>query len=193
MPALRRNPRPRRHPGPKPFRQTAGRVMLGRGLAVAAAAAMLDQASKAMVLGFFGEPGCAVHRLAVSSFLDLVLTCNPGVSFGLFNRTGVNSLVFSMAAALITLGLVFWLGRVRATFLAVAIGLIIGGAIGNVVDRLRFGAVIDFLYFHAGAWYWPAFNLADSAICLGVAAMLLDGMLSRRAAPQAKGREDLSP
>jgi signal peptidase II len=167
--------------------------MLGRGLAVAAAAAMLDQASKAMVLGFFGEPGCAVHRLAVNSFLDLVLTCNPGVSFGLFNRTGVNSLVFSMAAALITLGLVFWLGRVRATFLAVAIGLIIGGAVGNVVDRLRFGAVIDFLYFHAGAWYWPAFNLADSAICLGVAAMLLDGMLSRRAAPQAKGKEDLSP
>ena len=70
-------------------------------------------------------------------------------------------------------------------FLAVAIGLIIGGAIGNVIDRLRFGAVIDFLYFHAGSWYWPAFNLADSAICLGVAAMLLDGLLLRRAAPQA--------
>jgi signal peptidase II len=167
--------------------------MLGRGFAVAASAAVLDQASKAMVLAFFGEPGCAAHRVAVSSFLDLVLTCNPGVSFGLLNRTGVNSLIFSLAAALIIVVLVFWLSRVRATFLAVAISLIIGGAIGNVVDRLRFGAVIDFLYFHAGAWYWPAFNLADSAICLGVAAMLLDGMLSRRAAPQAKEREDLSP
>ncbi len=167
--------------------------MLGRGLAVAAAAAVLDQASKAMVLAFFGEPGCAVHRVAVSSFLDIVLTCNPGVSFGLFNRTGINALIFSLAAALIILVLVFWLSRVRASFLAVAIGLVIGGAIGNVVDRLRFGAVIDFLYFHAGSWYWPAFNLADSAICLGVAAMLLDGMLSRRATPQAKGREDLSP
>ena len=167
--------------------------MLGRGLAVAAVAAALDQLSKYALLQHFHEVGCGRQQEPIAPFLDLVLTCNPGVSFGLFNRTGVNSLVFSMAAALITLGLVFWLGRVRATFLAVAIGLIIGGAIGNVVDRLRFGAVIDFLYFHAGAWYWPAFNLADSAICLGVAAMLLDGMLSRRAAPQAKGKEDLSP
>jgi len=167
--------------------------MLGRGLAVAAAAAVLDQASKAMVLAFFGEPGCALHRVALSSFLDLVLTCNPGVSFGLFNRTGVNSLIFSLTALVIILVLVAWLWRVRASFLAVAIGLIIGGAIGNVVDRLRFGAVIDFLYFHAGSWYWPAFNLADSAICLGVAAMLLDGLLLRRASSQAKGREDLSP
>ena len=61
----------------------------------------------------------------------------------------------------------------------------IGGAVGNVIDRLRFGGVIDFLYFHAGSWDWPAFNLADSAICLGVAAMLLDGVLSRREATQA--------
>jgi signal peptidase II len=168
-------------------------MMLGRGLAVAAAAAGLDQISKTMVLWFFGEPGCALRRVAVSRFLDLVLTCNPGVSFGLFNRTGLNSLIFSLVALTIIVVLMFWLGRVRATFLAVAIGLIIGGAIGNVVDRLRFGAVIDFLDFHLASWHWPAFNLADSAICLGVGAMLLDGMLSRRAPPQAKGREDLSP
>ncbi len=168
-------------------------MMLGRGLGVAAAAAILDQISKALVLAFFGEPGCALHRAVVGPFLDLVLTCNPGVSFGLFNRAGVNSLIFSLAALAIILVLVVWLGRVRATFLAAAIGLIIGGAIGNVVDRLRYGAVIDFLDFHLSSWHWPAFNLADSAICLGVAAMLLDGMLSRRPAPQAKGREDLSP
>ncbi len=167
--------------------------MLGRGLGVAAAVAALDQASKLALLRHFHEAGCALHQQTLTSFLKLVLTCNPGVSFGLFNRTGVNSLFFSLVAALVIVVLVFWLGRVRATFLAVAIGLIIGGAIGNVVDRLRFGAVIDFLYFHAGSWYWPAFNLADSAICLGVAAMLLDGLLSRRPAPQAKGREDLSP
>jgi signal peptidase II len=167
--------------------------MLGRGLAVAAAAAALDQMTKALVLGFFGEPGCALHRVTVSSFLDLVLTCNPGVSFGLFNRTGFNSLIFSIVALAIVIVLAVWLGRVRATFLAVAIGLIIGGAIGNLIDRLRFGAVIDFLDFHLASWHWPAFNLADSAICLGVAAMLLDGMLSRRGEPQAKRREDLSP
>jgi signal peptidase II len=168
-------------------------MMLARGLAAAAVAAVLDQASKAMVLAFFGEAGCVPHRVAVTGFLDLVLTCNPGVSFGLLNRAGLNSLVFTLGAALIVGVLVVWLARVRALFLAVAIGLIIGGAIGNVVDRLRFGAVIDFLYFHVGTWYWPAFNLADSAICLGVAAMLLDGVLLRRASAQAKGREDLSP
>ena len=167
--------------------------MLGRGLAVAAATAVLDQATKAMVLASFGASGCSFDRRAVTWFLDLVLICNPGVSFGLLGDAGVNSLFFSGIAALIIVGLGVWLSRVRATFLALAIGLIIGGAIGNVVDRLRFGAVIDFLYFHAGSWYWPAFNLADSAICLGVVAMLLDGMLLRRAVPQAKRREDLSP
>src|SRR5437762_1069759 len=167
--------------------------MLGRGLAVAAVAAALDQASKAMVLEHFGETGCAPHRAVVNSFLDLVLTCNRGVSFGLFDQTGLNALVFSVVAALVVLLLVHWLSRIRSTFLAVANGLIIGGAVGNVVDSLRFGGVIDFLHFHAGAWYWLAFNLADSAICLGVAAMLLDGLLLRRAPSAAKGREDLQP
>ena len=167
--------------------------MLGRGLAVAALVAVLDQITKALVLGFFGKPGCAFDRVPISRFFDLVLTCNPGVSFGLFNRTGVGSLIFSLLALIIILVLLIWLGRVRATFLAAAIGLVIGGAIGNVVDRLRFGAVIDFLDFHLASWHWPAFNLADSAICIGGAAMLLDGMLARRATTQAKGREDLSP
>jgi signal peptidase II len=167
--------------------------MLGRGLAVAVFAAALDQASKAAVLEFFGEAGCANHRLPVTWFLDLVLTCNSGVSFGMFNRAGLNGLIFSVLAALVVVVLAVWLTRVRSNFLAVAIGLIIGGAIGNVVDRLRFGAVVDFLYFHAGSWYWPAFNFADSAICLGVAAILLDGLLLRRSPSQAKGREDLLP
>jgi signal peptidase II len=167
--------------------------MGGRGLVSAAVVAALDQFSKFALLHHFHEVGCGRRQETITPFLDLVLTCNPGVSFGLLNRTGVSSLIFSVAALLIILVLVLWLSRVRATFLAVAIGLIIGGAVGNVADRLRFGAVIDFLYFHAGAWYWPAFNLADSAICLGVAAMLLDGMLSRRATSQGKGREDLSP
>jgi len=78
--------------------------------------------------------------------------------------------------------LIYWLSRVESSLLAVAIGLVIGGAIGNVIDRLRFGAVVDFLDFHVGSWHWPAFNIADSAICVGVAVMLLDGLLLRREA-----------
>ena len=166
--------------------------MLGRGLAVAAAVAFLDQISKGALLLHFHEGGCARHQERITGFLDLVLTCNAGISFGILNRNGVNALVFSLAAIAVVIVLVVWLRRVRTSFLAVAIGMIIGGAAGNVVDRLRFGAVVDFLYFHAGSWYWPAFNLADSAICLGVAAMLLDGVLLRRGAAQAKGGEDLS-
>ena len=169
--------------------------MLALGLAVAALAALLDQISKMAVLNYFGEAGCANHLVPVTGFFDFVLTCNRGISFGFFNQPGQPQLgfwIFSVFAAVVVLILVVWLYRVRSVFLAVGIGLIIGGAIGNVVDRLRLGGVIDFLYFHVGAWYWPAFNLADSAICLGVAAMLLDGLLLRRAAPQAKGREDLS-
>jgi signal peptidase II len=171
-------------------------VFLRRGISVAALVVLLDQLSKAAVLHFFRETGCAAHQLSVTRFFDLVLTCNTGISFGLFNRSALGSLVFAVAAAAIVVGLLFWLSRVRGNLLAVALGLVIGGAIGNVIDRLRFDGVIDFLYFHLPVAVcitggggvrngcWPAFNLADSAICFGVALILLDGTLSRRGAPQ---------
>ena len=167
-------------------------MMVARGLVVAAFIALLDQLGKAAVLHFFGETGCAPHQLPVTRFFDLVLTCNTGISFGLFNRSDIGSLVFAVAGAAIIVVLLFWLSRVRGTLMAVALGLVIGGATGNVIDRLRFDGVVDFLYFHAGSWGWPAFNLADAAICLGVAAILLDGLLSRREAPQAIQGEDVS-
>ncbi len=172
-------------------------MMLRRGLAVAVVVALLDQLSKAAVLSFFGETGCPAphlpgNRFPVTGFFDLVLTCNTGISFGLFNRSEVGSLVFAVAGAAIVVVLLVWLSRVRGTAMAVALGLVIGGAVGNVADRLRFDGVVDFLYFHAGAWGWPAFNLADAAICLGVAVILLDGMLSRRAPPQTIQGEDVS-
>ena len=113
----------------------------------------------------------------MTAFLDLVLTCNRGMSFGLFSTgDGLSVPLFSIAAAAIVAILIFWLSRVQSDILSNAIGLIIGGAIGNVVDRLRFGGVIDFLYFHFGTWYWPAFNFADSAICLGVLVVLFEAI-----------------
>ncbi len=167
-------------------------MIIGRGLAVAAGVALLDQLSKAAVLQFFGETGCAAHYLPVTRFFDLVLTCNTGISFGLFNRSDLGSMVFAVAGAAIIVVLLFWLSRVRGNLMAAALGLVIGGAIGNVIDRLRFDGVVDFLYFHAGAWGWPAFNLADAAICLGVATILLDGMLARREVPRVIQGEDVS-
>src|SRR6185369_4840646 len=95
-------------------------VMLRRGLVVAAIAVVLDQASKAAVLAHFNEIACARHGEVVTPFLDLVLTCNTGVSFGLFSRSGLNALLFSIAAVIVVLILVFWLKRVQSNFLAVA-------------------------------------------------------------------------
>ena len=156
--------------------------MLGRGLATAAAVAIIDQLTKAAVLSHFAGRFSS-DREVVTSFFNLALTYNRGISFGLFNEgVGLNALVFSLAAAAIVGVLVFWLSRVTSPFLGVAIGLIIGGAMGNVIDRIRLGAVVDFLDFHLGTLHWPAFNIADSAICIGVGAMLLDGLLLRREA-----------
>lgn len=156
--------------------------MLGRGLLTALVVVILDQFSKAAVVAFFAGRTLG-ERESLTSFFNLVLTYNRGISFGLFSGSiRLNALVFSLAAAAIVAVLVLWLRRVASPFLAVAIGLIIGGAIGNVIDRIRFGAVVDFLDFHAGSLHWPAFNVADSAICIGVAAMLLDGLLLRREA-----------
>jgi signal peptidase II len=159
--------------------------MLKRGLTAAIIVAILDQLSKAAVLAHFA--GRAFDAERITAFFNLVLTHNRGMSFGLFNAgpgggAGLNALLFSLAAAAIVAGLLYWLSRVASPLLAIAIGLIIGGAIGNVVDRIRLGAVVDFLDFHIGSWHWPAFNFADSAICLGVAAMLLDGLLLHREA-----------
>ena len=157
--------------------------MLMRGLWVAVVVVFLDQLSKLGVLVLFAGRSLGERIWSLTSFFDLVLTFNRGMSFGLFNNgAGLNALLFSLAAAVIVAVLLWWLSRVEHPFLGVAIGMVVGGAVGNVVDRLRFGAVVDFLYFHVGSWYWPAFNLADSAICLGVAAMLLDGLLLHREA-----------
>jgi len=156
--------------------------MIARGLALAVVVALLDQASKLWILGLMlpRQPGQQIIELL--PFFNLVLVWNRGVSFGLFNNPDSpwNALALTLVAAAIVGGLVVWLRRATHGLIVFAIGLVIGGAIGNVVDRLRFGAVVDFLDVHAGAWHWPAFNVADSAICIGVALMLIDSLLVRR-------------
>jgi signal peptidase II len=159
--------------------------MLRLGLGTALVVAILDQLTKTLVLAHFA--GQALGGEAITPFFSLVLTLNRGMSFGLFNAaagagTGVNVLVFSLAATAIVAGLIYWLTRVASPLLAFAIGLIIGGAVGNIIDRIRHGAVVDFLDFHIGTYHWPAFNLADSAICLGVVVMLFESLLLRHAA-----------
>ncbi len=155
---------------------------MGLGLIAAVLVAVVDQLTKYWVLGFFAARG-GVPVVEVTSFFNLVLTGNRGVSFGLFNNdSGMNIAIFTVVAAAIVVGLLVWLRRAESALLRIAIGMVIGGAIGNVADRLMpsRGAVVDFLDFHLGDWHWFAFNIADSAICLGVAALLIDGLLGRR-------------
>jgi signal peptidase II len=155
--------------------------MLARGLVAALIVAVADQVSKLWILDLFAGRPAAIE---VTSFFNLVLTWSRGMSFGLFNSdSAVNAIVFTGVAAMIVTGLVIWLRRVEQTLLALAIGMVIGGAIGNVIDRVWRGAVVDFLDFHLAGWHFYVFNLADAAISVGVGLMLIDSLLVQRRAP----------
>ena len=151
------------------------------GLAVAVLAAIADQAAKLAVLHLLAADGA--RALVVLPVLNFTLTMNRGMSFGLFNtNAAMNALVFTLIAAVIVAALLVWLKRAQGWLLQIAIGLVVGGAIGNVIDRLARGAVVDFLDFHVGQWHWFVFNVADAAISVGVGLMVIDGLRGRREA-----------
>ncbi len=135
------------------------------GLLLAAITVVLDQFTKALVLAFL-EPYQAVEW---APFLSCVLVFNTGISFGLFaGETALLRWVLIGLALAVSVLLTSWLYKEKRPRVASALGLILGGAIGNVVDRIFRHAVVDFLDLHIGGWHWPAFNLADSAITVGV-------------------------
>ena len=138
------------------------------GSACAIAAYIVDQASKAVALEFLSRVGEGVEVLPI---FNLVLARNRGVSFGLLTGLPWWGLAV-LGLAVVTL-LSVWLWRTRTRLSGAAIGLIIGGALGNIADRIRWGAVTDFLDFHVGQYHWPAFNVADVAIVSGVGLLLL--------------------
>ncbi len=146
---------------------------LGGGGALLVLAA--DQASKWWVREVLDLPD--VGSIAVLPVLNLTMVWNRGVTFGLLNSFGAWSAPILVAGALgIVVALGIWLRRAERRLVAGALGAIAGGAVGNVIDRLRFGAVVDFIHAHAFGWSWYVFNIADAAIVCGVAALLLDGM-----------------
>ena len=136
---------------------------------------LFDQLSKAWVVEHL-EPGDVG---IVTFFFKIVYGTNRGITFGILNRYNPDYVVYGLIAiAAIVVGFLFrWLWRTASRLVAIALGLIIGGAIGNVVDRVRYGYVVDFLDFHLGTWHYPAFNLADSAIVTGVGLLLLDSLV----------------
>ena len=134
-----------------------------------------DQASKAWIL--YGLRLPELGRVDLLPVLSLTMVWNQGVTFGLFRAQGAwGPLLLTAVAVAIVAALAVWLRRAESRLVALSLGAIAGGAIGNVLDRLRFGAVVDFIHLHAGGWSWYVFNVADAAIVCGVAALVLDGL-----------------
>lgn len=158
--------------------------MLRLGLGVAVAIAALDRVSKWLLLEILEPHGGA---LELTAFFNLVVVWNRGVSFGLL-QSGSPAMpwILSAFSTVVVAALVVWLSRVYARWLALGIGLVIGGAVGNVVDRLWYGAVADFFDLHLAGYHWPAFNVADSAIVAGVGILLVDALFGDRERPKTK-------
>ncbi|MFN4090462.1 MAG: signal peptidase II [Alphaproteobacteria bacterium] len=149
------------------------------GLGLAGLTLVLDQITKWFVLFQVMDPP---RTIEVLPFLNLVIVWNQGVSFGMFGGGAVPPWAFAVLSAVICVALLVWLRRAETNWTRAAIGLVIGGAVGNVVDRILFGAVFDFLDLHVAGWHWPAFNLADSAISVGVVLLLVESLLPERKA-----------
>ena len=153
----------------------ASPALLRNAVLVAALIIVADQFSKWWVMMELMNPPRVIPVLTLGDAgLNIVMAWNTGVSFSMLRGTG--PWLLSALAIAVSVGLVIWLTRLKAKLPGYAVGLIIGGALGNVIDRLRFGAVFDFIDFYVGNWHWPAFNLADSAITIGVVLLLFDAL-----------------
>ena len=160
-------------------------AQLRPGVIAALAVLAFDQASKLWLLFVFDLARRGAVK--VTPFLDLVLAWNVGISFGWFqNDSQVAQIILMLIKAVAVIVLAIWMARSRTLLATVALGLIIGGAIGNAIDRFAYGAVVDFALFHlqigGKTFNWYVFNLADVAIVAGVAALLYDSFLGVPAA-----------
>jgi signal peptidase II len=149
---------------------------LRAGLFLAILVLLLDQVTKLAILEWVQPPPAGV---SITGFLAIVLVWNRGMSFGMFN-TGdpLVPWILGALAVAVAIGLVWWLAKAQRWLVILGVSLVLGGAVGNLIDRLLYGAVVDFVLLHAGGWRFPAFNVADSAITLGVIALLWDSLFA---------------
>ena len=147
------------------------------GLLTAFVVLVADQLSKLWVRAdLLGERGI----IMVNDYFNIVSAWNTGVSFSMFNDYGLWGVIgLSVLAVGIVGYLLYWMSREQDKFLCMTLGFIVGGALGNVIDRVRLGAVFDFLDFHIGTHHWPAFNVADSFICIGAVLIILHSLWAR--------------
>ncbi|SRR5690606_4549191 len=151
-------------------------MLLRFGLAIAALILAVDQLSKLYLIDLMERyPG----GIEVTSFFNIVMVWNRGVSFGMFAGDGMRWILVGVTA-LISIFIFLWLRKATNRLLAISLGLVLGGAIGNIIDRIRLGAVADFFDFDLIFMRWPAFNVADMAIVVGVALLLLENLFHGR-------------
>jgi len=172
---------------PTSDRSYAWGSLTGFGLALAALTGLVDQASKFWLLDVF-DLGSRI-QVPLTRFVDLVLTWNAGISYGLLQQQGTVGVWALLAFKVVAVALLWiWLARAASRLTAAALGLIIGGAVGNAVDRLHWPGVMDFVLFHVEtggfSFRWYVFNLADAAIVAGVVGLLYDSFKVR--APQKR-------
>ncbi|MEO3473051.1 signal peptidase II [Roseomonas sp. CAU 1739] len=154
-------------------------MSLRLGLPIAAGILLADQASKWWILDVARLPEVgSIPVLQAGPFaLDLTMVWNRGVTFGLLSGNGSwHHLALALLAAAIAAFLLRWMARAENRLTAAALGAVVGGAIGNVIDRVRFGAVVDFVDASAWDWHWYVFNIADAAIVCGVIALVADAL-----------------
>lgn len=140
------------------------------GILIISIVVALDAFAQARVFSILQDDS---KPIAVTPFFNFVKVWNHGISFGMFNNLAYGQWILSLVALMISVFLIPLLLRATSSFESLAYSLIIGGAVGNVIDRVIYGAVADYLDFHAFGYHWPAFNVTDSAIFVGVALLLI--------------------
>ncbi|MFD2264060.1 signal peptidase II [Lacibacterium aquatile] len=156
---------------------------LAHGLGWAVLIILLDQVSKYYMMGRLGvfQPSDPFAQEYVLPFLNWSVVWNRGVSFGMLAADGwTGAYLLSAMSVAVSIALVFWLRKAERTIVVAGIAMVIGGAIGNIFDRMRFGAVFDFIDFHFAGWHPFVFNVADAGISLGVIALLIDGLFPKK-------------
>jgi signal peptidase II len=154
--------------------------MLRLGLGIAFATLIADQLHKSWMISIYGIK--LEERINITPFMDFVYVINKGVSYGMFTQgSQTGQYILSAFALCVAVALVFWLSKSPHTrAAAIGIGFIMGGAVGNGIDRLHLGGVADFIQLHAFDFYWYVFNIADVAIVAGVIALLYDSLMASR-------------
>lgn len=152
---------------------------LALGLLGACVVFLADQLSKYWILYDFRLP--EKGSVEIGPGLNFTMVWNHAITFGMFGGAGsAGRVIFSVASLAIVAGLVMWMTRTRRPPIALALGAIAGGAVGNVLDRVRYGAVVDFIHAHAYGWSWYVFNVADAAIVCSVAFLIGDNLYHDR-------------